>query len=119
MLATLFQAWYELMFNTFTALPNSDMFIAKRIQCDRMQWILFDAYKFNFDYDINIIERGFIQEKKTENGTCDSINLNVNGDFSSIRRSNLHGIVLNCGFVVSILLISCSLYQFLNVTSFH
>lgn len=107
------------MFNTFTALPNSDMFIAKRIQCDRMQWILFDAYKFNFDYDINIMERGSIQEKNTENEICDSNDLNVNGDFSSIRRSNLHGIVLNCGFVVSIY---SSLFPVLHInfrTSFH
>lgn len=82
-------------------MPISDVFIAKRIQCQTIQWVLFDAYKFNFDHDINIIERGLIQEKKTDNETCDSINLNVNGDFSSRRRCDLKGIVINCGLVVS------------------
>lgn len=96
-------------------MPISDVFIAKRIQCETIQWILFDAYKFKFGYDINIIEHGLIQEKKTDNNTCDSINLKVHGDFSLRRRSNLNGIVLTCGLVVSVLIFSFSSFSLSNI----
>lgn len=82
-------------FNAFDAMPNSDIFIAKRIQCDSMIWQLFDAYKFNHGYDIEISPNGMIHNIDSN----DSFNL-VDANFSSARRQNLKGAIVTCGLVV-------------------
>lgn len=54
-----------------------------------MQWKLFDAYKVNYGYDIEIKENGMIME------TNSATELTVIGaNFSSVRRQNLQGAIV-------------------------
>lgn len=54
-----------------------------------MQWKLFDAYKINYGYVIEIGENGMIIETNSTN------NLSVIGaNFSSVRRQNLKGAIV-------------------------
>lgn len=80
-------------FDAIDALPMSDLFIAKRIQEDSvMQWKLFDAYKVNKGYDIEIGENGII-------ATNSANELNIIGaNFSSMRRQNLKGAIVRSIF---------------------
>lgn len=56
---------------------------------DIMQWKLFDAYKINYDYNIEIEENGSIIETNSTN------ELSVVGaNFSSVRRQNLKGAIV-------------------------
>lgn len=76
------------------ALPISDVFIAKRVQGDFLQWKLFDAYKINYGYDIEIGGNGMIIETNSTN------ELSVVGaNFSSKRRQNLKGAIV-CKYVL-------------------
>ena len=73
----------------------SDLFIARRYQNDSMKWQLFDAYKLNDGYDIEITENGLIE------AITHSDDLIVTGaNFSSTRRQNLKGVNITCGLVV-------------------
>lgn len=92
----LFQAQYKLDFNGFDAMPISDLFIAKRIQNSTVQWKLFDAYKFNRGYNVEITENGRIE---TMGGEDDEWHV-VGANFSTARRQNLKGINVTCGLVV-------------------
>lgn len=75
-------------------MPVSDLVIAKRTQSNQLQWKLFDAFKFNLGYDIEINENGMIQAM--ENGSLTFSGTN----FSPMRRQNLKGVNVNCGLVV-------------------
>lgn len=95
MIKILFQAQYRIEFNVFDALPRSDVFIAKRVKSEPMQWQLFDAYKLNYGYDIEISLNGMIVIVNDEPTV-------VEANFSPARRRNLKGIPINCGLVVNL-----------------
>lgn len=59
------------------------------MQEDITQWKLFDAYKVNYNYDIEIEENGSIIDMNSTNGL--SI---VGANFSSVRRQNLKGAIV-------------------------
>lgn len=80
-------------FNEFDAMPISELFITKRIHNDSAQWKLFDAYKLNREYDIQITENGMIEQWN------DGLHV-VGADFSTARRQNLNGVNVTCGLVV-------------------
>lgn len=82
-------------FNDLNAMPISDLFIAKRSQTEQKQWKLFDAYKLNFGYNIEITENGMIESMKYE----DKLSV-IGAKFSSVRRQNLKGVNVTCGLVV-------------------
>lgn len=76
-------------------MPMSDVFIATRYQNDSIKWQLFDAYKLNDAYDIEMTENGVIE------AITNSDDLIVTGaNFSSTRRQNLKGVNITCGLVV-------------------
>lgn len=77
-------------------MPISDLFIAKRIQRDEIQYQLYDAFKLNNGYDIEVIENGMI----TALDSCDELQV-IKANFSAARRQNLKGVIVNCGLVVS------------------
>lgn len=82
--------------NELNALPTSDLFIARHYQNDTIHWNLFDAYKLNYGYDIEITENGVIEAAANANDL-----MVVSGaDFSSARRRNLNGVNITCGLVV-------------------
>lgn len=94
----LFQVEYKSEFEEFNAMPISEMFIVKRFQDNTTQWKLFDAYKLNHGYDIEISENGIIEAIEDTN------ELKVSGaNFSSARRQNLQGVNVTCGLVVFML----------------
>lgn len=80
-------------------MPISDIFIAKRVQSEIMQWQLFDVYKINHEYDIEIGKNGMILALND-----DQLKV-VGANFSSARRQNLKGTIVNCGLVVNIILL--------------
>lgn len=81
-------------FNHLHAFPLSDLFIAKRVQQIPMKWLLFDAYKVDYDFDMEVYENGIIDT--TANGS-----LEVKGiSYLAKRRTNLRGISIPCGLVV-------------------
>lgn len=73
----------------------SDLFIARRYQTDSMKWQLYDAYKLNDEYDIEITANGVIEAIPNSD---DLIVIGTN--FSPTRRQNLKGVNINCGLVV-------------------
>lgn len=76
-------------------MPISDFFIAKRYQNDTNEWKLFDAYKLNDGYDIEITENGIIESMIITDG------LKVSGaNFAAARRQNLKGVNITCGLMV-------------------
>lgn len=83
-------------FNDLDAMPISDLFIAKRTQNEILQWKLFDVYKLNYGYDIEITENGMIETV----GDNDDLNV-IGANFSSARRQNLKGVNITCGLVVN------------------
>lgn len=99
---------YKSKFNDLNAFPLSDIFIAKRMQLDPMQWLLFDAYKIDYTYDIEIFQNGIIEA--TENNA-----LILNGtNFLAKRRMNLRNVHIPCGLVVTVNFLFC-----FNVFSFY
>ncbi|XP_055300052.1 glutamate receptor ionotropic, kainate 2-like [Sitodiplosis mosellana] len=83
-------------FNELNAMPISDLFIAQRYHNnDTIQWKLFDAYKLNYGYDIEITENGVIEAITNMNGLIVSA-----ANFSYTRRQNLKGINITCGLVM-------------------
>lgn len=82
-------------FNDLNAMPISDLFIAKQSQMEKIQWKLFDAYKLNYGYDIEITENGMIGSMEN----CDKLRV-IDAKFSSVRRQNLMGVNVTCGLVV-------------------
>lgn len=92
----LFQIEYKSEFNEFDAMPISDLFIAKRHKTyNTTQWKLFDAYKLNHGYQIEITENGIIEAVNNIDGLKVS-----KANFSSTRRKNLKGVNITCGLVV-------------------
>lgn len=76
-------------------MPISDLFIAKRYQNDTIEWKLFDAYKLNDGYDIEIIENGIMESMIITD------ELKVSGaNFDAKRRQNLKGVNITCGLMV-------------------
>lgn len=74
----------------------SDLFIAKRIQQIPMKWLLFDAYKVDYNFDMEIFANGMIET--ASNGV-----ITINGtNFFAERRMNLRAISLPCGLVVNL-----------------
>lgn len=59
-----------------------------------MQWLLYDAYKVDYNRDIVISRNGLIEA--TANGTV----IVNDSNFFAKRRKNLNGISLPCGLVV-------------------
>lgn len=56
---------------------------------DFIHWKLFDAYKINYGYEVEIGENGMIIEMNSTN------EINVLGaNFSSVRRQNLKGAIV-------------------------
>lgn len=80
----------------FDAMPISDLVIAKRVEADR-NWKLFDAYKLNLGYDIEINENGIIAAMEN-----DELQV-IGADYSSSRRKNLKAVRVNCGLVVKLI----------------
>lgn len=71
-------------------MPISDLFIAKQIQNETIiRWKLFDAYKLNYGYDIEIQENGII----IETNSPDELTI-IGANFSSARRQNLKGTIV-------------------------
>lgn len=61
-----------------------------------MHWLLFDAYKIDYGYEIEIFQNGMIYTN--ENNTLELSGAN----FLAKRRMNLKGIHIPCGLVVII-----------------
>lgn len=76
-------------------MPISDLFIAKRCQNDTNEWKLFDAYKLNVGYDIEITENGIIESMQV----TDRLKVSE-ANFSATRRQNLKGVNITCGLMV-------------------
>lgn len=89
-----FQVQYKLEFNSFDAMPISDLFIAKKTS--ETEWKLFDAYKLNHGYEIEISENGMI----VEIADVDEFKV-VGANFSTARRQNLNGVNVTCGLVIA------------------
>lgn len=82
-------------FNLFDAMPISELFVAKRMQNEITEWTLFDAYKLNYGYNIDIVENGMISQLGNE----DDLKV-IGANFSTARRQNLNGAKVSCGLVV-------------------
>lgn len=59
-----------------------------------MQWLLFDAYRVDNDYDIEITQNGKIELSMNNTLLLSDINL------LAMRRKNLKGLSIPCGLVV-------------------
>lgn len=96
-------------YNHLHAFPLSDLFIAKRVQQIPMKWLLFDAYKVDYDFDMEVYENGIIDT--TANGS-----LEVKGiSYLAKRRKNLRGISIPCGLVVMFTFNNYFIQSFLQV----
>lgn len=70
------------------------MFIAKQTQANPTEWLLFDVYRVDNDYDIEITQNGKIEASNNDTLLLNDINL------FAIRRKNLKGLSIPCGLVV-------------------
>lgn len=77
-------------------MPISDLFIARRMQSDIIEWTLFDAFKLNYGYGIEISENGMIVKIAND----DELKV-VGANFSTARRQNLNGVNVTCGLVIA------------------
>lgn len=77
-------------------MPISELFIAKRMQDDIIQWVLFDAFKLNYGYNIDISQNGIILHNSNDDDDWQVIGAN----FSTARRQDLKGVNVTCGLVV-------------------
>lgn len=81
--------------NLFDAMPISELFIAKRMPNDEIiEWTLFDAYKLNYGYNIEISENGAILQFQNDLRV-------IAANFSTARRQNLKGVNVTCGLVIA------------------
>lgn len=77
----------------------SDVFIAKRMQFQPIEWTVIEAFKVNYGYDMKFTVKAIIDEKM--NATLQiGEGLQVKGDFAAIRRRHLDGIRVPCGLIV-------------------
>lgn len=93
----LFQVQYKSKFSALNAFPLSDLFIAKQTQLDPIQWAIFDAYKVDYGYEMEVSQNGIIEASENNALTFNGAN------FFAKRRKNLKGIHIPCGLVVIII----------------
>lgn len=71
------------------------------MKLDPMQWLLFDVYKIDYGYEIEIFQNGIINARENNALTLNETN------FLATRRKNLKGIHIPCGLVVIINFYHC------------
>lgn len=65
-----------------------------------MHWLLFDMYRIDHDYDLEVFPNGLMNSNA--NGALKLIG----ADFLAYRRKNLKGLSIPCGLVVNLRLFS-------------